>query len=169
MTCYNCGCIVDENQSYCPNCGSQLKTDQYEQMLIKKQELERFGTRIWKGISVILDIIIFINNLGSRDILEILIICGMIDAIIYAIYGVIAAALGFFKSGIYLEKYRQLREEVGKTEAVKIIEQTYHPERGFDYMKNIIIGTGSVMGGCFSSIIAFAVTIIAVVVCMALC
>lgn len=169
MKCYNCGCFVDENQVFCPNCGSQLKIDQYEQMLMKKQEMERLGINIWKGISIILDIIIFINNLGSRDILEILFICGMFDAIVYAVYGVVAAVLGFFKVGIYLEKYRQLREEVGKNEAVKIIEDTYHPERGFDFSKNIIKGTGSVMGGCFSSIIAFAVTIIAVIVCMSFC
>ena len=194
MFCSKCGKELDGNEKFCPNCGFTLsdavnkgnntngyekkKTesvpkeegfDQYEQSLIDKARKEKIGNIITFSIVGVLCVVLFVNNTGYRDTMEILIMCALTSFFVIAVYGVIAAVMGIYGASKYLDKYRQMKREIGKTEAVKMIEQSFHPEEGFGMMKGGVNAAGGCAGGCFSSIVGFAVTIIAIVLLMALC
>ena len=184
--CPDCGTAV-EGVKYCPNCGRLLwqaeseqwietdgrksgeKEDQYEASLEKKGTMEKYGNIATFSITSILCLILLVNNWGYYDLTEIVIMCAVVTLVILAIFSAIAAAMGFYGANKYLNKYRQMKQEIGKTEAVKMIEQQYHPEKGFGLMKGGINATGGCIGGCFSSIVGFAITIIAVILVMAFC
>lgn len=184
--CPDCGTVV-EGVKYCPNCGRLLcqveseqrietgggesgdKEDQYEAALEKKGTMEKYGNIATFSIAGILCLILLVNNWGYYDLIEIVIMCAVVSLVILAIFSAIAAAMGFYGANKYLNKYRQMKGEIGKTEAVKMIEQQYHPEKGFGLMKGGINATGGCIGGCFSSIVGFAITIIAVILVMAFC
>lgn len=187
--CPDCGTVV-EGVKYCPNCGRLLwqaeseqrigtdrrknedredKEDQYEAALEKKGTMEKYGNIAAFSVAGILCLILLINNWGYYDLTEMVIMCAVVSLVILAIFSAIAAAMGFYGANGYLHKYRQMKREIGKVEAVKMIEQQYHPEKGFGLMKGGIHATGGCIGGCLSSIVGFAITIIAVILVMALC
>ena len=186
--CPDCGTVV-KDVKYCPNCGRILrqaeseqridtdrrengdgdKEDQYETALEKKARIEKYGNIVTFSIAGILCLILLVNNWGYYDLTEIVIMCAVVSLVILAIFSAIAAAMGFYAANRYLNKYCQMKREIGKVEAVKMIEQQYHPEEGFNLMKGGINTTSGCIGGCFSSIVGFAITIIAVILMMALC
>lgn len=184
--CPDCGTVV-EGVKYCPNCGRLLwqaeleqkittdieesrdKEDQYEITLEKKGRMENYGNIIAFSIIGILCLILLVNNWGYRDLTEIVFMCAIVSLVILAIFSAVAATMGFYGANRYLKKYRQMKREIGKVEAIKMIEEQYHPEKGFNLMKGGINATGGCIGGCFSSIVGFAITIIAVILVMAFC
>lgn len=145
------------------------KADLYEKGLEERAQKETWGNIIAFSIMGILCLILTINNWGYSDLMEIVIMCGGVSLIILAVYSAIAAGLGFYGANKYLHKYRQMKEEIGKVEAVKMIEQQYKPEEGFALLKGGANATGGCIGGCLSSVVGFAVTIIAVILLMAFC
>ena len=179
MVCRRCGKEIEDDSKFCVYCGAKVTTisteeegsisekevDSYEYELQRKAELEHKGNLIAYGVIALLSLIIIRNNWGQRDWTEILVICALFAFIVLAVYGAIAAGMKFYGSQNYLGKYRQLKREVGKTEAIKIIEAQYHPEDGFALLK----GGEKAAGGCFSSIVGFSVIVIAAILLISLC
>lgn len=179
MLCRKCGKEIENDSKFCIYCGTKVMTssteedgsipekeiDTYENELQKKAEMERKGNMIAYGVVALLSLVIIRNNWGQREWTEILVICALFAFIVLAAYGAIAAGMKFYGSQNYLAKYRQLKKEVGKTEAIKIIEAQYHPEDGFALLK----GGGKAAGGCFSSIVGFSVIVIAAILLISLC
>ena len=194
MFCSKCGKELKGEEKFCPNCGFVLNGtgnkdndtnghkeqkaesvsnqggfDQYERSLEDKARKEKTGNIITFSIVGVLCVVLFVNNTGYRDTGEILVMCALTSFFVIAVYGVIAAVMGIYGAGKYLDKYRQMKREVGKTEAVKMIEQSFHPEEGFGMMKGGVNAAGGCVGGCFTSIVGFAITIIAIILLMAFC
>lgn len=186
MNCTKCGNPIGTNDRYCTKCGHTLfrnlslsnvdevihnknELDQYELSFAKKETRENYCKTIVFVIGGAGCIAIIKNNWGYRDIGEILIICGLAIFIIYAIYSAIAAFGGFYNSGKYLRKYKQLKDEIGKEEAVKIIEESYHPEQGFTWIISGVKGLFNYISGTFGVISGFAVSVIAVILVMSFC
>lgn len=188
--CPNCGSLLESGTRYCPNCGNALDygngivpeqnviphmaseqnvDDKYEKDLDAKAQMEKLGNIISFTIIGFLCLLLYMRNRNSSDLSEIAIMCGIVSFIVLAIYGVVAGAMGFYGAGKYLEKYQKMKQEIGKTEAIKMIEQQYDPTKGFSLMKGGVNTAGGVVSGCFSSIVGFAVTIIAVILLMAFC
>lgn len=150
--------------------------DQYEEGLAEKAKKETIGNTIAFLIVGILSLILFVNNWGYADLMEIVFKCAIIAFFIFAVYFAIAASMGFYGANKYLHKYRQMKHEIGKVEAVKMIEQQYNPNEGFSMLKGSIDATGKGIsaaggcaGGCLSSIIGFSLTIIMIILVMAFC
>lgn len=193
--CPNCGNVLEEGTKYCPNCGYALEksnigkgsetvhtqriigsvtleqesTDVYEEKLDAKAQMEKLGNMISFTIIAILCFLLYMHNRDSSGLDEIAFMCAIMAFIILAIYGVIAGAMGFYGAGKYLNKYQQMKKEIGKVEAIKMIEQQYDPTKGFSLMKGGVNTAGGVVSGCFSSIVGFAITIIAIILLMAFC
>lgn len=184
MFCSQCGSKVQEGVRFCPNCGKPISGiedtafenqrndlvsvrdgSKYEELLEEKSKKEKLGNIIAFSIVVFLCLILVINNYGYKEFGEIVIMCALTAFVVLAVYGVIAGVMGFYGAKKYYKKYLQMKLEIGKTEAIKMIEQQFDPTKGFFLMK----GGASAVGGCFSSIVGFAITIIAVILLLALC
>lgn len=184
MFCSQCGSEIQEGVKFCPNCGKAIldnddvascnqashtvsgtDMDVYENMLEEKAKKEKKGNIIAFSVVGILCLILVINNNGYREYGEILIMCAITSFVVLAVYGVIAGCMGFYGAEKYFKKYQQMKQEIGKTEAIKMIEQQFDPTKGFSLMRGGIHATG----GCLSSIVGFAITIIAVILVLALC
>ena len=158
------------------NSNRQNEPDQYEECLEKKKKKETIGNTIAFSIVGILCLILFVNNWGYTELMEIVFKCAIVSFFIFAVYFAIAASMGFYGANKYLHKYRQMKHEIGKAEAVKMIEQQFNPNEGFSMLKGSMdaagkgIGAaGGCVGGCLSSIIGFSLTIIMIILIMAFC
>lgn len=152
------------------NSNRQNEPDQYEEGLAEKAKKETIGNTIAFSIVGILCLILFVNNWGYTELMEIVFKCAIVSFFIFAVYFAIAASMGFYGANKYLHKYRQMKHEIGKAEAVKMIEQQFNPNEGFSMLKGSMdaagkgIGAaGGCVGGCLSSIIGFSLTIIILV------
>lgn len=193
--CPNCGNLLELESRYCPNCGHALgssiesvrngiqsmsgvvnhmetghnKDDMYEKNLDAKAQMEKLGNIISFTIIGFLCLLLYMRNRDSSSIDEIVLMWAVMAFAVFAIYGVIAGVMGFYGAGRYLDKYQKMKQEIGKVEAIKMIEQQYDPTKGFSLMKGGVNTAGGVVSGCFSSIVGFAITIIAIILLMAFC
>lgn len=154
----------------------QNDPDQYEEALAEKAKKETIGNTIAFLIVGILCLVLIVNNWGYSELMEIVFMCAVVSFFALAVYFAIAASMGFYGANKYLHKYQQMKHEIGKVEAVKMIEQQYNPNEGFSMLKGGIDATGKgvsaaggCIGGCFSSIIGFALTVIMIILVIAFC
>lgn len=189
MFCPNCGCSVNETDLYCPQCGVSLQNkirdcntitneeinrngekeyDEYEYLLRKKTKLENIFKIVYVIVSIVICWEYYQNNKWYEDTTTLIITCVIFGAVLYAIYGVLAALFGVYGAEKYLKKYLELKKEIGKMEAVKMIELTYHPEKGFTFMKSGLKGTAWGVGSCLQSMIGFVLSIIVIILLMSL-
>lgn len=131
--------------------------DTYENTLLNLAEMEKKGDLVAKAIAAILCISIFVTNWEKKDFGDILGNCIVVTFIVLAVYGVIAALMRFHGAQRYLDKYRTLKKEIGRTEAIKVIEAQFHPENGMNLMK----------GGCLTVAIGFVVILLILILAMA--
>ena len=143
--------------------------DSYEKELEKKKEIEDIcgiiAGIIWLGLCGT----IVKNNWGYRDFEEVLILCIIITAIVVAVCNAIDACLGVYKAGENLERYIKLKKEVGRVEAIKVMEQTTNGQNGFVMLNAGIKGGFSFAKAGIKGILGFVITILLLIIAVSLC
>lgn len=199
--CQQCGRRAGEDDRYCMDCGatlepsgipgagpmeqklpekvesSRVEYDRYRNMLVEKSRTEKVMLAVTVGGIIFLSVLYYINNPGEDQLLETVLLSGLIAGVLLAVYGIIAGNMGVYEANKYLKQYDTIRNTAGEKEAVLFIEREYHPEeRGKGMAVNgmkMTAGGAKAAGvcfvGCLQAITGFAASIIAVILAMAFC
>ena len=182
MFCGKCGKQVAYDSNWCPFCGEKMlipqklekeicnnEYDSYEDGLEKKKKIEEKGIFISIFLGIIICGVAIVNNWGYRDFSEIVIICILVVLSIAAIYNAMAESMGVYKAGENLEKYRRLKVDIGRTEAIKTMEESMRTKEGYTMLKSGIKGGFELTKALIKGIMGLIGTILLAIIAISLC